>query len=87
MPEMEAGAMPLPYPNPVDRGQDVHWTLPQGWTWEAFGMDGRRMAEGGADATGRVTMDTGKWDPGVVLLICRPPNGQPVGQPHRVFVR
>ena len=87
MPEMEAEAMPLPHPNPVDRGQDVYWTLPQGWTWEALGMDGRRMAEGSADGMGRVTMDTGKWASGVVMLICRTPNGRPVGQPHRMFVR
>ena len=87
IPETEAGAMSLPYPNPVNRGQDVQWVLPRGWSWEAIGMDGRRLAEGESGASGQVSIPTGEWDTGIVLLVPRSPDGRATGQPHRLFVR
>ena len=87
MPEVEMGVVSLPYPNPVDRGQDVQWELPRGWSWEAVAADGRRLAEGSADGFGQVSIPTGDWDTGIVLLVPRSSDGRAVGQPHRVFVR
>ena len=87
MPEVEMGVVSLPYPNPVDRGQDVQWELPQGWSWEAISTDGRRIAQGAVDAFGQASIPTGEWDTGIVLLVPRTSDGRAVGQPHRVFVR
>ena len=87
VPEVEMEVVSLPYPNPVNRGQDVQWELPRGWSWEAVAADGRRLAEGTGDAFGRVSIPTGEWDTGIVLLVPRSPDGRAVGQPHRVFVR
>ena len=87
VPEVEMEVVSLPYPNPVDRGQEVQWELPRGWSWEAVAADGRRLAEGRADGVGEVSIPTGEWDTGIVLLVPRSPDGRAVGQPHRVFVR
>ena len=87
LPEVEMEVVSLPYPNPVDRGQDVQWELPRGWSWEAVAADGRRLAEGRAGGFGPVSIPTGKWDTGIVLLVPRSSDGRAVGHPHRVFVR
>jgi len=87
MPEVEMGLVSLPYPNPVGRGQDVQWELPRGWSWETISIDGRRIAQGAVDAFGQVSIPTGEWDTGIVLLVPRTSDGRAVGQPHRVFVR
>jgi hypothetical protein len=87
LPEVEMEVVSLPYPNPVDRGQDVQWELPRGWSWEVVAADGRRLAEGRAGGFGPVSIPTGKWDTGIVLLVPRSSDGRAVGQPHRVFVR
>jgi len=75
-----------PYPNPVRRGEDVNWTLPRGWSWEAITMDGRVVARGNVEADGRVTVPTVDWESGLVLLVPVSPDGKPGGRPARVFV-
>ena len=75
-----------PYPNPVRRGEDLIWTLPRGWSWEAITMDGRIVAQGKAELDGRVTLSTADWGSGLVLLVPVSPDGEPGGKPVRVFV-
>ena len=84
--ELDVESASLPYPNPVKRGDELNWTLPRGWSWEAIGMDGRLLAEGHADGADRISMPTGDWDGGLVLLVARKPDGTPHGKPCRVFV-
>ena len=81
-----AESIPAPYPNPVRRGDDVNWTLPRGWSWEAITMDGRVVARGKAEVDGRVTVPTSDWESGLVLLVPVSPDGEPGGKPARVFV-
>ena len=86
-PDLEFESFSPPYPNPVNQGADLHWSLPSGWAWEAMGMDGRKRAEGKADEQGRVAISTEGWGPGMVLLSLKNPQGKPSGKPVRVFVQ
>lgn len=86
---VEAGlveSVSAPYPNPVRRGEDVNWTLPRGWSWEAITMDGRVVARGNVEPDGRVMVPTVEWESGLVLLVPVSPDGEPGGKPARVFV-
>ena len=84
--DLASASFSPPYPNPVNQGADLNWSLPSGWTWEAITMDGRVVARGNAEPDGWVTASTADWESGLVLLVSVSPDGESSGKPMRVFV-
>lgn len=68
-PELTRASLEPPFPNPVSAGGRLTWSLPDGWSWKAMGVDGRLVDKGAKSGTGPLSLSTVDWPMGTVLLV------------------
>ncbi|MDA8901221.1 hypothetical protein N9I92_00110 [bacterium] len=89
VPPSDQAAWGLPFPNPVQAGDEVTWPMSSGLRWRAMSMEGKVLDEGLSIDEGRVRISTSGWESGLVLLMALGDDGSPcISCPvHRVVIR